>query len=657
MKKIITLIFSLAFIFCKTEKSFSQPTLLSPANGQVVPAGTILFDWTDVSGSTGYSLQVSYDSTFITVFKAHSSVSELPLNSINGTIYWRVKSGYFGTWSNFFSVTSTSSPQLTGINPDNAYVGQNFQPTLSGVNTHFAIASSTLQFNFSQGNFNFTYYRRYDYWSTDTTYPSASFTVPQGAPTGLYNVNYYNAIDGPMIIHNGFYVHGSNTYQGQVYFDMNSNAVYDAGDIPYSQAIVTTSSSTHTNTLPNGNYSDFLPAGTYTLNVANLPSYYVSVPSDTTITLLGNDSIVGGLNFALQPIPGVHDVKVSFALNRNNARPGLPIEMTLTYRNKGPVTESGRVYAIVPLGLTVDSASVSGYTMSGDTMFWNYSGLPIGGSDDIVIYFSVSNSLPIGAYIEYVAGVEASGSDIFPVDNIHAQNQLVSNSFDPNYKTVSPENLSVLQMVTGQFADFTIHFQNTGTDTAYLVRILDTISTNLDLSTFEVISSSHNYNVVFYPNRVMGFYFNGINLPDTGTNEPLSHGYITYRLKALPTLTFADQISNTAYIYFDQNSPVMTNTCYVTISVGLDELFGKSDFTVSPNPFTGEMSFNLNRTDNFSGIINVKNIFGQIVFSKKVSDLKGNEFTTFNLEFLTNGIYFLELNDGDSNVVSKIIKQ
>ncbi|MBK8363532.1 MAG: hypothetical protein IPL24_07525 [Bacteroidetes bacterium] len=102
MKKIITLIFSLAFIFCKTEKSFSQPTLLSPANGQVVPAGTILFDWTDVSGSTGYSLQVSYDSTFITVFKAHSSVSELPLNSINGTIYWRVKSGYFGTWSNFF---------------------------------------------------------------------------------------------------------------------------------------------------------------------------------------------------------------------------------------------------------------------------------------------------------------------------------------------------------------------------------------------------------------------------------------------------------------------------------------------------------------------------------------------------------------------------
>ncbi len=155
----------------------------------------------------------------------------------------------------------------------------------------------------------------------------------------------------------------------------------------------------------------------------------------------------------------------------------------------------------------------------------------------------------------------------------------------------------------------------------------------------------------------MGFHFNGINLPDTGTNEPMSHGYITYRLKALPTLTFADQISNTAYIYFDQNSPVMTNTCYVTISVGLDELFGKSDFTVSPNPFTGEMSFNLNRTDNFSGIINVKNIFGQIVFSKKVSDLKGNEFTTFNLEFLTNGIYFLELNDGDLNVVSKIIKQ
>jgi hypothetical protein len=40
----------------------------------------------------------------------------------------------------------------------------------------------------------------------------------------------------------------------------------------------------------------------------------------------------------------------------------------------------------------------------------------------------------------------------------------------------------------------------------------------------------------------------------------LSHGYITYRIKALPTLTVGDTIKNNAFIYFDFNEPVQTNT-------------------------------------------------------------------------------------------------
>ena len=141
---------------------------------------------------------------------------------------------------------------------------------------------------------------------------------------------------------------------------------------------------------------------------------------------------------------------------------------------------------------------------------------------------------------------------------------MASNSFDPNFKTASPTDLATVLSSTNRYIDFTIHFQNTGNDLAYEIRILDTIDVNLDISTIEVVSSSHNYRTIFYPNRVIEFRFTNINLVDSGTNEALSHGHIMYRIQALSSTTITDQIENTAFIYFDLNDPVATNTCYVS---------------------------------------------------------------------------------------------
>ena len=58
---------------------------------------------------------------------------------------------------------------------------------------------------------------------------------------------------------------------------------------------------------------------------------------------------------------------------------------------------------------------------------------------------------------------------------------------------------------------------------------------------------------------MLNFIFNPISLPDSIHNEPLSHGFVKFSLKPRSPVNIADTIYNNAAIYFDFNSPVITN--------------------------------------------------------------------------------------------------
>ena len=56
------------------------------------------------------------------------------------------------------------------------------------------------------------------------------------------------------------------------------------------------------------------------------------------------------------------------------------------------------------------------------------------------------------------------------------------------------------------------------------------------------------------------FNFPNINLPDSNSNEPGSHGYVQFKIRAKNNIVIGDVLSNTANIYFDFNAPIITNT-------------------------------------------------------------------------------------------------
>lgn len=134
----------------------------------------------------------------------------------------------------------------------------------------------------------------------------------------------------------------------------------------------------------------------------------------------------------------------------------------------------------------------------------------------------------------------------------------VVNSYDPNMKEVYPVN--VLPGYNDWFT-YTVHFQNTGNAAAINISIIDTLDTNLDFSTFEHLTSSHSSTVQLIGN-IAKFRFTNIQLPDSSSNPIGSQGFVQYRIKPLPNLPMGSQIKNNAYIYFDYNSPILTNTTY-----------------------------------------------------------------------------------------------
>ena len=209
--------------------------------------------------------------------------------------------------------------------------------------------------------------------------------------------------------------------------------------------------------------------------------------------------------------------------------------------------------------LTVVSHDIPGATVTANTIHAN---VTIGTCETYTIYFDVPGTAQAGTPLNFQVDLSAVGATDFDLSN--NSQPLVSevfNSWDPNDKSVNkPEIIS--PAVQDELV-YTIRFQNEGNDEAYNIVIKDTLSANLDLSTFALVENSHNVLVTVDPStRIVTFNFPNIYLAAASVNEPESHGSVTYKIKENAGLPIGSEIFNTAYIYFDANPPIVTNTTH-----------------------------------------------------------------------------------------------
>jgi hypothetical protein len=466
---------------------------------------------------------------------------------------------------------------------------------------------------------------------------------------------------GGIVVHNSQGISGINGY---VYYDKNSNGVKEANEPLLPNQVIKIS---NTNL-----YSITGSAGTYSCPVLNSGSYYAkpvktapyiisSAPDSIGFTISNTATSLPNKNFGIRLQPNVHDIAIDY-ISLNAPRPGFPYTAYLTASNIGSLrSDSITLKLNHDPNLILDSTSYAYQVHQGDSIVWKIDSLTLFQKKPIRLYFHVpANVALLGTNLINDVYIKDKFTDINIANNYRSSSEIIVGAYDPNDKKAEPAgNGPAGEIPPGtQDLTYTIRFQNTGSAPAQDIVIKDTLSSFVDVSSIQMISSSHAYNARLKNGGIVWWEFNNINLPDSNQNEPASHGYIKYKVNLKPNLAIGTQIKNTGYIYFDFNPAIVTNTALNTIyslSTGLTDHSAISDggFVVYPNPAQTSVTVLTNKKNEEDLTVNIFNSTGKLVYHREHLDTE--EFS-IDISQFANDIYCVQLNGKTINQQKKFAK-
>ena len=442
-----------------------------------------------------------------------------------------------------------------------------------------------------------------------------------------------------------------NTILGSIYYDNDSNGCANS-DIELSNYFVSSENSTNTYStlVNNGFYELSVYSGNYNVSLLNIPSYFTVSPQNTLVDF--TTSSTEQIDFCLTANQTIEDLNITI-LPIDDARPGFEANYKLVLENVGTETING-----VTANLTFDdskqsfvSANPAPVSTTSNSLDFSVGTIQPFGSFEIEIVMQTFTPPTVNAddVLNFTAIALPNASDYTPNDNVYDLSQIVVNAYDPNDKRVLQGNEITLDQ-TNEYLDYIIRFQNTGSANATFVRIEDELDTELDWNTLKIVSASHAYDVKITNGNEVEFLFNNINLPYEAADEPNSHGYIAYKIKPKATVQVGDIMSGNASIYFDFNTPIITNTVSTEVitNLSVDEFGIKNLLSIYPNP-TDEGVF-----------INTKD--GVTVNSVKLYNIQGTELRSIegsteflNTKKIASGIYVLVIKTNRGNITKKLV--
>jgi uncharacterized repeat protein (TIGR01451 family) len=291
------------------------------------------------------------------------------------------------------------------------------------------------------------------------------------------------------------------------------------------------------------------------------------------------------------------------------------------------------IKVIGPVTFLAPAAGALTPTVNGNTYSYNISDFTNVTDSSFGLQFITDTTAQSGQTVCVFVEINSNPTDADTLNNTYNYCYEVINSLDPNMKEVYPTN--VLPGYQDWFT-YTIHFQNTGTAPAFNIRLRDTLDTELDINTFEFMNASHA-STTQLNGHVLTIRFNNIMLPDSTSNHDASMGYYQYRIKPFPNQLDGTQITNTAYIYFDYNAAVVTNTTENHFDITTDFNSIKSQKTgwlIYPNPSKG--IFNVGNGATVKQV-DVYNLMGERILSQQ-------KCKSIDLTEYPKGIYIAKIN-------------
>jgi uncharacterized repeat protein (TIGR01451 family) len=440
------------------------------------------------------------------------------------------------------------------------------------------------------------------------------------------------------------------TVSGYLYADVNSNCFYDGGDTTFSDYPVTIRNGSYTAgfgyTDSIGYYSINVPQGLTGLTIsADHYAMGATCPASGFYTFNSTNSM--NFDFGIDCSNSNFDLFTYHAFSGLGAPGGTGIlnfyagnvacsniQSTITLTLDPSVTYNGMVAGPTPT------------TISGNTLTWSLT-MPVysynaNGNFHATVSVATNTTAVVFDTACFDVTISPSTGDSYPANNAHNWCLIIGGPYDPNSKEVSaPSMQSNGNIAAQEVLTYTVNFQNTGTAPAQNIYLMDTLSSNLEVSTMKILASSHSMHPEFYDANIVRFDFPNINLPDSNANEPLSHGWVIYSIATKPNLVNGTEIKNTAYIYFDYNAPIVTNTTLNTVDITLgisDAATNKIDNNLFPNPASN--NFFVEFEKEMTGVLYVYDATGKIV--RKIH-LSHTNTAQLSITDLAPGIYSVSI--------------
>lgn len=454
------------------------------------------------------------------------------------------------------------------------------------------------------------------------------------------------------------------TISGKVFQDDNGNCLQEAGEFPILNQWVNLSASSATNSLFDY-YGVTNYAGQYSMRYV-LPDQYTVKNNDLIPARTAACPIAGNYNLAI-PTSGVNYLNKDFAMvpsllfedvslytNYCNMfsppRPGFNYSYSIPFKNNGTLPSDGFievVYSNLETFVT-SSPAADFYDPTTKKLRFNYSNLMLGEIADIKLTFNLPPTTLLGSTYNHTVKADIGSIDPTPQNNSYSFPFTVVGSYDPNDLRVTPEGIITEE---DEVLTYSIRFQNTGTYPAELVIIKDILDKNLDITTITDVNASHAFKLRILENKIAEFAFENINLPDSVRDEAGSHGFVSFKIRKKTSLTLGTEIKNTAYIYFDYNDPIITNTTVNTMGIVTGTISKQTTHAgiVYPNPAKDYTTFRFDVPISFIQLITVG---GTEVLNREIDDQK-----EFGIPLhMSKGMYLYKAFSTDGNTyVGKLI--
>ncbi len=444
---------------------------------------------------------------------------------------------------------------------------------------------------------------------------------------------------------------------GFAFWDENNNHKYDSSEqkifnLPVNLEPAALASYTDAQ----GQYRFYAPEGKYRISVAPDSCWELSTDSlSYQVVLEKNKPLVR--HFGFKPTSSAPKLKVR--LNSAPTRCGFEVPFWLSLHNEACLFTQGRYGLVLSKLANFVQAEPAPSQIQGDTLFWDVDQLYGSETKSVKLLFRIAGTDFLGDTIlmRGLAYVENNTGQLL-LANTYDYRSEIRCAYDPNDKLVQPTRIANYNQNFTLFKErmeYTIRFQNTGTDTAFTVVVRDTLDGNLDWKTFKPIMASHPVETHLVKDGAVEFLFRNILLPPTKTNEPLSHGFVRYQISAKAGLAEQTEIANTAHIYFDYNPPITTNTTGNIMVSALPKKGGGQGPTgieakVYPNPFFDYLQVELVKSSTNAALYTfyLQNSQAQVLLNQHIN----GAIERIDTGRLPSGLYFYLIKDAQGSVVA-----